>query len=383
MLLLFYFFLLAGLPVTQAQTDRPAPWQVNGYIKNIQSLSWAPGANALLRDGFLHNRLTVKWTPDSSWTAEAAVRTRLFYGESVAAVPGFANSLDHDNGLWDGSFILVRQANWVLHSQIDRLSLGWQSGRWTIRAGRQRINWGIATTWNPNDLFNTYNFLDFDYEERPGTDALRVRYQTGQFSSLEAAISPGRTRHDWTSAVRYSTNWHGYDWQFLAGRYHDQWTTGIGWAGSLGEAGFKGECSFFKPALRDSAGTISLCAQVDHLFAHQWYVSGGFLYAGAASNGQVDLQSLASITLGPDRLMPVRWSFLATVAKPVSPLLNASLTTVWSPEFNLLILIPTVAYNIKENWDIDLTGQLFNIQLPGGAFKNRYNALYLRLRWSY
>jgi hypothetical protein len=81
--------------------------------------------------------------------------------------------------------------------------------------------------------------------------------------------------------------------------------------------------------------------------------------------------------------MPVRWSLLATVSKPVSPIVGSSLTAVWSPAFNLLILVPAVSYNIRENWDIDLTGQLFNIQIPGGTFKNRYNGLFLRLRWSY
>lgn len=39
--------------------------------------------------------------------------------------------------------------------------------------------------WNPNDWFNTYNYFDFDYEERPGTDAIRVRvYFKDGMSSL-------------------------------------------------------------------------------------------------------------------------------------------------------------------------------------------------------
>lgn len=366
-----------------AQSDVQPAWQLNGYVKNIQSWSWAPGDEKLLQDGFIHHRLAVKWTPDTVWTAEFALRTRLFYGASLSQTPGFANQLDVDPGLWDGSFVWIRSATWVLHSQIDRLSLGWQKSGWTLRFGRQRVNWGITTTWNPNDLFNTYNFLDFDYAERPGSDALRVKYQTGAFSSLEAALSPGRARPGWTGAVKYAANWHGYDWQVLAGRYHEKWTAGLGWAGNLGEAGFKGECSLFKPSSRDAVLTASATIQVDHLFAHQWYLSGGLLYVSGASGNNVDLRSLASTPLGPDRLMPVRWSLLATVSKPVSPIVGSSLTAVWSPAFNLLILVPAVSYNIRENWDIDLTGQLFNIQIPGGTFKNRYNGLFLRLRWSY
>ena len=35
--------------------------------------------------------------------------------------------------------------------------------------------------WNPNDLFNAFSFVDFDYEERPGSDALRIQKYTGYF----------------------------------------------------------------------------------------------------------------------------------------------------------------------------------------------------------
>ena len=45
-----------------------------------------------------------------------------------------------------------------------------------FRIGRQRINWGTTTIWNPNDIFNAYNFLDFDYEERPGMDGGKFQY---------------------------------------------------------------------------------------------------------------------------------------------------------------------------------------------------------------
>ena len=60
-----------------------------------------------------------------------------------------------------------------------------------MRIGRQRINWGVNLAWNPNDLFNAYSLIDFDYQERSGVDAIRFQYYTGEMSSIEFAIQPG------------------------------------------------------------------------------------------------------------------------------------------------------------------------------------------------
>jgi hypothetical protein len=357
--------------------------QFSGYLKNMQIGSWSEDADLLLNDGFLHNRLKLKWSPDSLLTFDAEVRNRLFYGETVKIFPGYADLLDRDNGYWDGSFIPVKNNNLILSTQIDRLYLNFQRRRWNFRAGRQRINWGIATTWNPNDLFNAYNFLDFDYEERPGADAVRIGFKTDTLSSLELAFSPGRKRNGHIGAFRYQTNLHGYDLQMLAGRYHDQWTLGLGWAGNLRQAGFKGEFSVFKAGSVDSSATVSMTAQIDHLFPGEWYVSGGFLYAGAAPNGDFRPEQLARSALEPNRLMPVKWSALVTVSKPITPIFNGTLTTLWSPNRNLLLLMPALTYNIRENWDLDLTGQFFFWELPERSFSDRYDAVFLRLRWSF
>jgi hypothetical protein len=61
--------------------------------------------------------------------------------------------------------------------------LDYTAGKWQFRVGRQRINWGVNLVWNPNDVFNSFSYFDFDYEERPGSDAVRVQYYTGTTSS--------------------------------------------------------------------------------------------------------------------------------------------------------------------------------------------------------
>lgn len=374
---------LLCLFLSQYLSAQTGKFQVSGYLKNLQTWSWSKDAHLLLNDGFIHHRLNLAWRPDTSWLVQASLRNRLFYGETLKSFPEYARILDQDNGLWDGFFVPAQSKNLILSTQIDRLFLEWQHGRWEFKLGRQRVNWGIATTWNPNDLFNAYNFLDFDYEERPGSDALRIRFRTDSLSSLELAVSPGRSQNRHIEALRYQTNLRGYDLQMVAGRYHDQWTLGLGWAGNLGQAGFKGEAALFKSTAIDSNATLSITAQIDHMFKGEWLVSTGFLYTGAASKDDLRPEQWASNTLEPNRLMPVRWAAMASVAKPITPIFSGSLTTIWSPHRELLLLMPILNYNIRENWDLDLTGQLFFWTPPGKPFNLYFGTVYLRLRWSF
>ena len=60
--------------------------------------------------------------------------------------------------------------------------------------------------WNPNDIFNTYNLLDFDYEERPGSDAIRIQYYLGDFSKIEVAAKKGSSKDDHIVAAMYKFN---------------------------------------------------------------------------------------------------------------------------------------------------------------------------------
>lgn len=367
-----------------SQQDSLSHWVFGGYVKNLQNWAFTDERNSLVNGGFVHHRFTLKWSPDSAWTFDAEVRNRLFYGEWVRFQPGWAETLDMDNGWADLSFVPVRRPALVGSIAADRLWAQWQSGRWNVRLGRQRINWAVALAWNPNDWFNASNFLDFDYEERPGADALRVQYQTGDFSSLDMAVSPARDKKQWIGAARFSGNIHQYDWQVQAGVFRNRLAAGLGWAGNLGQAGFKGEISVFHPLDRSEGDAgISATAGVDATVGNSWFVNGGLLINSRGSSGNIDVFTLNQSNLSPDNLMPGKVSFMAGGSHLFTPLLTSSLTVVYLPNGHLTILIPAVAYSVAENWDVDLTGQLFWLESQQGGLKNVLNWMVLRVRWSY
>ena len=127
-------------------------------------------------------------------------------------------------------------------------------------AGRQRVNWGVNLVWNPNDVFNTFSYFDFDYEERPGTDAVRVQYYTGVTSSAELVYKMGKKcqRNGFGRLVSFHHNWN-YDFQFLGGWVGTDFVAGTGWSGDIRGAGFRGEITQFVPRKSRSGSKNSHC----------------------------------------------------------------------------------------------------------------------------
>ncbi|MGI9160854.1 MAG: hypothetical protein ACR2K1_13980 [Saprospiraceae bacterium] len=384
--LIFWIFCSFFVQVA-AQTDSAAvsPWRLRGYVKNLQLWNFSSDRNSLLSGGFFHHRLQLRYAPEGAWSGQVDVRNRLFYGDWVRAQPYLPDQLDTDNGLLDLSFVPVKRPALVGSVLIDRLYGQFQCGRWQVRLGRQRINWGMALTWNPNDWFNAYNFLDFDYEERPGSDALRVQYQTGGFGELDLALSSsGSGAERQIGALRYGTHTGRFDWQLLVGVYRRYLALGAGWAGDVGKFGFKGEASLFRPLWSDSLKTIfSTTLSLDYMTSKQLFLSAGLLINTNGQGGATDLARLSQTNLSPTNLMPGKISGLASVNYPFTPLLTGSLTTVYAPNGHLLICIPALGWSVAQNFDLDLTGQLFWLEESGGSVGNAGNGLFLRGRWSY
>ncbi len=323
-----------------------------------------------------------------SITAAVESRTRMFYGELVRATPGFAKSIGTDNGYADMTGLIVDHEAFAFATTIDRLWLNWAGKKFDVSLGRQRINWGLNLVWNPNDLFNAYNFLDFDYEEKPGTDAVRVQYYTGDMSSVELAARFSMNPDSTVVAGMYKFNKWEYDFQVLGGVFYSDLTIGFGWAGNLKNAGFKGEASYFHPRsyFSDTSGVLNTSLSIDYTLKKSVYVNGSILYN---SKGITNLDNIGSVQsqeffarISAKYLMPTQFSFFGQLSAPLSPLLHVDFAAIYGAGLNLLIAIPSLTYSLKQNWDIALIGQIFFIEYAD-KFGNAGNYIFLRLKWSY
>ena len=348
-------------------------FSLNGYVKYLPAYmdySFFESENNHL----IHNRINFRGYFGDNLSIGLELRNRVFFND----IP----SIQGDDGLVNMSYFIVREDNFVFNSMIDRLWLKYQKDKIEISIGRQRVNWGVNTIWNNNDLFNAYNFIDFDYIERPGADVVRFIYTGDNLSSFELVYMPNE-RKGYALAGLYKLNSFGYDFQLLAANYFNDIVLGGGWAGNIKNAGFKGELSYFfdKENIENS---LSFSSSLDYSTKNGFYFLGSYLYNSNGMNESnfLSLININANVLSPKNLMPSKHSYLLQVNKPISPPLNVSLNLLYGKGIKLLYVSPSLSYDISSNLDAGVIVQYFYLD-NFGDFKNLLKGYYLQLKYSF
>lgn len=356
----------------------------SGYVKYLHGASWVNAIDQLTTSDLVHHRLNLSSDIAPHINLRMGMRNRFFYGEAVKLQPGTADLVDVDTGTVRMSALWVNEPGAVLLTTIDRAVARYARDRWEVHLGRQRINWGIHNVWNPNDLFNAFNFLDFDYEERPGSDAVRLVLNPALDHTVEAAFALGTGPDDHIAAGLYRFNRRRFDYQVLAGVYRADLVVGGGWAGHISDAGFKGEASWFVPRNRplDSTSVFTASIMVDRTFQGDWYLSASYLYNSQDDAATGFTSPLLGLPLSAKRLLPFTHTLYAGVNKTFTPITGINLAVLYSPHLNTAVLFPSYTWNVANGFDLDLTVQSF---LAGDslAWRAQGNAAYLRIRWSH
>ncbi|MEQ9098963.1 MAG: hypothetical protein RIF36_09870 [Imperialibacter sp.] len=373
--------LLAGGFSSQAQDEAPK-LTLKGYVKDLFTANFSTPNDASF-DNLIHNRLNLKWYPNEHLTGALEVRNRFFIGNSLGLIPNYGSYVDVNNDYVDLSVLPINNDKAVLHMMIDRAYLQWNKNNLEVTVGRQRINWGQNLVWNPNDIFNAYSFFDFDYEERPGSDALRVQYYTGVASSVEATVKAADSWDKVVAAGIWQTNKWNYDFQGFAGKMNEHAVLGGGWAGSIKNAGFKGEMTWFSEAAGRKAQFIT-SSSVDYSFANSFYVNGSFLFnsSGTSKPDQSALGAFSLNKLDVRSLSPYRWSVFGQASYPFHPLVSGGLSLMVFPSDMGCFTSPFVTYSVVPNLDLDLLGQFFLGDI-GEGYTLLAKVAYTRVKWSF
>jgi hypothetical protein len=338
-----------------------SPVRLSGYIKEMPAVQFEKGFSHPQFVNLTHNRLNFRWDINTSFHFVAEGRNRLFYNDLFNEFPFYKDFLEDDPGLMDLSWVWLNNGAWIGHSNMDRLYLDWRRNDLQIRAGRQRINWGLNLVSNPNDLFNTYSFFDFDYVERPGADAVRIQYHTGFASRLEVAYSPAKYLRESTGALLWSVNHRGYDLQAIAGYYRNRSALGAGWAGSIGGAGFKGEVTWFydleeTPGI--DRGNVVAATGVDYMFGTGTFAVLEFLYNGGYGRTD-DGVFLITQPMRPDNVMFSEYAVTLSAQHPFSSVFQGSLAVMALPDIEAAFIMPGFTYSLMTNFDLEFVSQIF------------------------
>jgi hypothetical protein len=355
---------------------------LSGYVSTMQSVLFDSVSGPFVNENIIHNRLNIKGFINENITFAAEFRNRLFTGDMVRSGPSYAESIRNDQGWVDMSWNILNEHSFFLNTTIDRLWMDFYYGKIQARIGRQRINWGQTLVWNPNDIFNTYSFFDFDYVERPGSDAIRLQYYPNSSSALEMALKSDYENHITTAAL-YRFNKFGYDIQFLAGYVNNEdLVAGAGWSGAIGTVSFRGEASWFQPAknFSDTVGTAIFTTGFDKVFAKNSSAQIQLMYC----NHPMDLTNFTSLYNGnvsTKNLAFSRFSAFGQYTYPVTPLFNISVSAMWFPDLKGYFAGPSIDYSLAENLDFSLFWQHFDSRMSGT--RTRINIGFLRLKYSF
>ncbi|TAL73608.1 MAG: hypothetical protein EPN88_04335 [Bacteroidetes bacterium] len=380
LIFIFSYILLSAGPVFSQEKQKFLTF--NGYLSSMQSVIFDSLSGPFVNENLLHNRLNLKGLINENITFAAELRNRLFTGDMVRSGRSYSEMTESDQGWVDMSWNILNKQSFFLNTTIDRLWMDFNYGKFQARIGRQRINWGQTLVWNPNDIFNAYSFFDFDYVERPGSDAVRLQYYPDFSSAIELAVKADYMNHLTTAAIYRFNKW-GYDIQFLAGYVNSKdVVVGSGWSGAIGSVSFRGEASWFQPAgnFLDSEGTGLFTIGFDKVFKNNSVANMQVLFC----NNPMDLSSFSTLYSGnmsAKDLAFSRFSSFGQFSYPVTPLLTASASAMWFPDLRGYFAGPSLDYSLAENIDFSLIWQHFESENSNNS--TRINLGFLRLKYNF
>jgi hypothetical protein len=379
--------ILAWQGVSAQDSTRTRPWTLNGYLDDVQTVEVYGNNPHWIFNNLIHNMLNFKWQISPSFSTCVEMQNRFEFGNYTELLTDYYGTYGNDNGVVDLSWNVVSGPSYVLNLAFDRAYIDYSKGKFEATVGRQRVNWGVSSVWNPNDIFNTYSYLQFDYDERPGCDAVRLQFYPGTLGRAEFTVKASK---DWliTAAGLYAMNVKGYDLQFLAGVMDgDNAVVGAGWAGQIAKGGFRGEMSYFHPVKNfgDTTGVFTGTIGYDYTFRNSLMLQGEVLYNGNP-NGKISTLLLPdqNTATGMSAMNPFLSdvTVFAGVTYPFHPLFTASLAGMYNWDNAVYIIIPSATLSVTNEIDLTLLSQIFETYSGDYPIAN-LEYFFLRFKWSF
>ncbi len=396
------FIILLNCLHAQEQSTSP-DLTLNGYLSAMPSLYWQK--DTTMWQALLHNRLNLEWDPSSRFSVSVQLRNQLIGGDFVKAQKG------NDGFIKDGYFLPLTyhetfNREYLLSLAIDRVWVQYTINKFEIKVGRQRINWGQTFIWNPNDIFNSYNFYDFDYPEKPGTDAIRVQYYANQTSSLDIALRMDSSKNA-SGAALYRFNKWNCDFQVMAGNLRQSnqmmvmdtvplirtWNdndlvSGFGFSGAIKSISIRGEMSYFYSLKKncDSTNQVLISLASDYTFKNETSVMFEFFYAQRTYlQAGSDLLSLYTGTQNIKNQAISHYNYFGQITYPVNPIISATLSGMLYYDRNIsgIYAGPSVEVSLSDNMSLSLLLQHFSFKMKDSLTqtKDRLKANFAFLRW--
>jgi len=336
-------------------------------------------------DNLLHNRLNFKAFAGKHLILSVEMRNRFFWGETVKYLPGYGDWLSRDRGWKDLTWNLIEDSSCILNTTVDRINLDFRLGNFQLTAGRQRINWGMNWVWNPNDLFNSYSFFDFDYVERPGSDAIRLQYYLNYSTHLEL-VAKMNEQDQYSLAGLFRFNLYNFDFQVLGGILDEtDYAFGGGFSGNLGPVSLTGEITFLDPVKENDPRSNATVAGMGLAYNTPFnlFIQAEYLYNSAAGDETLyDFTGFYYRDLNLRNLSFAPHTWFANFSYPITPLLTGGVALMTFPKLHGLFTGPSIDWSLCQNFDLSFIIQYFSIRFQQQDTQ-KITLGFLRLKWNF
>jgi hypothetical protein len=371
-------------------------WTIGGYVRDSPLLWTEPvalggpgGATGRQFTNLLHTRENLRVYPAPFATLGLEVKTRLLAGDGARDLTSLTNLTGAGRTYFDWERRFVDEPRCQLVSTLDRVWLDLESGPVQVSLGRQRVAWGTGLVWNPIDILNPSSPLDFDNQEKPGTDAGRMQVYLGPSSKVDVAVAPARRADDAVALAQVVANRAGYDWIAIAGRRGPYAVLGAAWSGSMGGGGFRGEAlgSIPRRGLRlegsadEERNNLVASVDGDYTFPSSLYLHGAALFNRLGATGEAGGARLLD-AYRRGWLTPARASLFAEAARDLGPLVRADITGILDPGDRSWYAGPTLTWSVVANLDLSASGLVFG-GASGTEFGDDGEILMARFQWSF
>ena len=371
--------LLSLCPVfaVAAEESEPQAWKFSGYYKNLLTASETvfPAGQRYSAD---MNRLRLKLDgrPSARLAVDLQYDNEILVGNYLdTAQFRLQKNLPADT-YWRAQQTYVDEEGYYGQHRVYRASLTWISDAADIRVGRQRIAWGTGRFFSPLDILNPFSPIALERGERVGVDALLIEVKLDPLSRVSAVYAPEHDAEKSSAAVLWHSNYRGFDYSLVAGRFKQQNVIGADLAGQIGQAGVRAELT----RTRRSSGSsfTRMLIGVDYAFANTLTLTGE-LYRDGAGASDPALYNFGSLFSGRAQNVGRRYAAVHA-GYDITPLLKANLDAVSNLDDRSYYLSPSVTWSIKSSLDLSIGAQLFNGR-AGSEYSVLKNKAYTQVQW--
>jgi len=383
---------------------------VRGYLRETLLLWKMPevagGDGEQQLTNLLHTRQNLRWYAARNFTLGLEAKTRLFSGDAVQAMHSQTEMLGGNETLFKRDYRFLTESDQLLITTLDRAWVDWHSGNLQVTIGRQRIAWGSTLIWNPTDIFNPSSPFDFDNEEKPGVDGVRVQHYLGNSAKFELAfaLTDLDNSDEMPFAGRLSFNAYLFDWSILLGSKPSYTLIGGGFEGDILGGGFRGEALYairstnpsrqsspppwptdgvWQPStIQVDRNYLRFALDGDYTFRNSFYLRAGLRYNELGATEEAGSLHNQYRAFANEWLAPSRWSLFGQMGGSPTPLLSTDLMAILNPLDGSFYVGPSASYSLVTNLDLTLTALLFQGN-PGTEFGEMGTIWMGRLKYSF